>query len=448
MTGAQMVRHYSVVVLVSLLLSACAATSSRPSAGAVPTGPSREVLANGLRVIIQEHSASDVVALHLWVGVGGRDEAPAERGFSHFVEHMLFKGTERRAPGFVDREIESVGGRTNAGTSWDYTFYYILLPASQMVKGIEILSDMAFNSAFDERELAREREVVFEEIRLGEDNPRSYLGRRLYELIFRGDSYGYPVLGDRDVLRAASRETLRGYYLRHYVPDNLTLVVVGAVRPEEVRAAVARTFAAPGTRSYRRATPPAPRPLDGSHREVRPRPERQSSIGLAWLAPRLGDSDMFATDLLAHILGGSQSSRLNQILRERLGLVTAIRAGYSALQGAGVLSVTALCEPDDVEKVEATVLAEVKRIQDEGVSQTERDRAVTAAESHHAFAIETAEGRAYAYGFAETLWTLEGELRYLDGIRGVTPEQIQAAARRYLSAANARLILSPQDRAR
>ena len=180
MTGAQIVRLYSVVVLVSLLLSACAATSSRPPAGAVPTGPSREVLANGLRVIIQEHSASDVVALHLWVGVGGRDEAPAERGFSHFVEHMLFKGTERRAPGFVDREIESVGGRTNAGTSWDYTFYYILLPASQMVKGIEILSDMAFNSAFDERELAREREVVFEEIRLGEDNPRSYLGRRLY----------------------------------------------------------------------------------------------------------------------------------------------------------------------------------------------------------------------------------------------------------------------------
>jgi predicted Zn-dependent peptidase len=110
--------------------------------------------------------------------------------------------------------------------------------------------------------------------------------------------------------------------------------------------------------------------------------------------------------------------------------------------------VTALCEPDDVEKVETNVLAEVKRIQDEGVSQTERDRAVTAAESQHAFAIETAEGRAYAYGFAETLWTLEGELRYLDGIRGVTPEQIRAAAVRYLSAANARLILSPRDRAR
>jgi zinc protease len=305
MTGARMKRLYSVGTLVGFLLSGCASPSSRPTA--TPTaGPSREVLANGLRVIIQEHPASDVVALHLWVGVGSRDEAPDERGFSHFAEHMLFKGTERRAPGFVDREIESVGGRTNAGTSWDYTFYYILLPASQTVKGLEILADMVFNSAFDERELAREREVVFEEMRLGEDNPRSYLGRRLYELTFRGDAYGYPVLGDRETLRAASRETLRGYYTRHYVPDNMTLVVVGAVRPDEVRAAVAHTFAAPLARGYRRASPPVARPLDESRREIRLRPERQSSIGLAWLAPSLGEPDMFATDLLAHILDSAR----------------------------------------------------------------------------------------------------------------------------------------------
>jgi predicted Zn-dependent peptidase len=118
------------------------------------------------------------------------------------------------------------------------------------------------------------------------------------------------------------------------------------------------------------------------------------------------------------------------------------------MQGAGILSVTALCEPDDLEKVEAAVLAEVKRIQDEGVTQVERDRAVTAAESDHAFAIETAEGRAYGYGFAETLWTLEAKLRYLDGIRAVTSEQIRDAARRYLSPANARLILRPREGAR
>ncbi|HKO22514.1 MAG TPA: pitrilysin family protein [Candidatus Eisenbacteria bacterium] len=391
---------------------------------------------------------SDVVALHLWVGVGGRDELPGERGFSHFAEHMLFKGTSSRGAGFVDRDIEAVGGRTNAGTSWDYTFYYILLPASRAAQGIDILSDMAFNSVFDPVELAREREVVFEEMRLGEDNLRNFLGRRLFYLTFRGESYGQAVLGDREMLRASSQETLRGYYKRHYVPDNMTLVVVGAVDPAAVRAAVTRAFASVPAQGHRRAIPPAPRPLDDSYREVRARPERQASLALGWLAPPLGASDMFAADLLVHILGGSQTSRLNQALRERQQLVSSVRASYSALQGAGMIGISALFEPDDLDKVEAAVLAEVKRLQDEGVTQAERDRAVTAAESRHVFSIETAEGRAYAYGMAETLWTLEGELKYLDGIRAVTREQIQAAARTYLGTERARLALLPRDKVR
>jgi zinc protease len=157
---------------------------------------------------------------------------------------------------------------------------------------------------------------------------------------------------------------------------------------------------------------------------------------------------MFATDLLAHILGGAQTSRLNQALRERQRLVTSVRASYSALQSAGMVGVSALFEPEDLEKVEYAVLAEIKRIQDEGVTQAERDRAVTAAESRHVFSIETAEGRAYAYGMAETLWTLQGELRYLEGIRAVTREDIQAVARRYLGAERSRLALVPRDRAR
>ena len=307
---------------------------------------------------------------------------------------------------------------------------------------------MVFNSVFDPRELAREREVVYEEIRLGEDNLRNFLGRRLFNLTFRGETYGYPVLGERETLAASSQETLRGYYKRHYVPENMTLVVVGAVQPEAIRAVVNRVFAGVPAQGYRRATPPAPRPLDATYREERPRPERQASLGLGWLAPPLGARDMFATDLLAHILGGSQTSRLNQALRERQRLVTSVRASYSALQSAGMLGVSALFEPEDLEKVESAVLAEIKRIQDEGVTQAERDRAVTAAESRHVFSIETAEGRAYAYGMAETLWTLQAELRYLEGIRAVTREEIQAAARRYLGAERSRLALVPRDRAR
>jgi zinc protease len=404
------------------------------------------VLGNGLRLIVHEQGASEAVALHLWVGVGARDEAPSERGFSHFLEHMLFKGTTSRGPGFIDREVEAFGGRTNAGTSWDYTFYYVLLPATRAVQALEVLADMAFNSALDPGELTRERAVVFEEMRLADDNARTFLGRRLFEMAFPGHPYGYPVLGAQDTLRAASRETLGDYYNRHYVPDKMVLVVVGAIRPGEILAMAERVFGRVPSLARRRSPVPTPPGLDGGRRQVIGRPERQASVGLGWLAPPLGHADMDAVDLMAHILGGSRTSRLHQTLRERAPLVASVSAHYSALQAGGLLTITAQCEPDDVERVEAAILAEVKRLQAHGVSAEEHERAITAAEAQHAFSIETAEGRAYAYGSAETLWSLEGELAHLERIRSVSREQILAAARRYLSEPHTQLALLPRDR--
>jgi zinc protease len=252
---------------------ALAALSAAGGCAAAPGGaarglpaPSREVLANGMRLIVQEHRTSDVVALQLWVGVGGRDEEPQERGFSHFAEHMLFKGTETLGRGFVDQEVEAVGGRSNAGTSHDYTYYYMLLPASRTARGIEVLADIAFNSRFDPEEMDREREVVFEEIRLGEDSPRTALYRRLYDLSFAGHPYGQPVLGDPAALRAATRATLRGYYRRHYVPENMALVVVGAVDPAGVRAAVERSFGAVRGSGHTRPPQAPPAPIAGERR--------------------------------------------------------------------------------------------------------------------------------------------------------------------------------------
>jgi len=403
----------------------------------------RDVLPNGLVVIVQEHRSADVVALQLWIGVGGRDEAPSERGYSHFVEHMVFKGTESRPRGFTDQEVEAVGGRTNAATSNDYTYYYLLLPASRAARGVELLADMAFHASFDPEEIAREREVVFEEVRLSEDNARTTLYRRLQQIAFPGHPYGLPVLGDAAALRASTRDTLRGYYARHYVPDNMALVVVGAVDPAEMRAVAARAFAGakPAGRT-RPLAPPAPA-LAGAPGAVIARPERQASLGLAWRAPAQGDPDMFAVDLLAQVLGGTRGSRLTQALRERDRIVSSIGAGYSSLQGGGVVTVTAQLEPADEARVEAAILAEIQRIAADGVTGRELERAMTAAESGREFSRETAEGLARAYGRAEITWTLEADRTYLDGIRAVTPDAVRAVARRYLTAPHVRLVLAP-----
>ncbi len=429
-----------------MLIAGCSAAPAPTPPSADSLVPVRSVLANGMRVIVQAHRASQTVAIHLWVGVGARDEGPDERGFSHFVEHMLFKGTEVLSPGFLDREVEAVGGRANAGTSWDYTFYYMLLPAERAKRGVQVLADMAFNSRFDPAELGREREVIFEEVRLGEDNPRSFLARKLYEVTFANHAYGRPVLGDPAAMRAATRETLKRYYRRHYTADNMVLVVVGAVDADDIRRTAERLFGAFPAEGVGRRMPVAPSVPDGGQRVVVRRPERQAMLAVGWTAPSLGHQDMYAVHLLAHILGGSRSSRLNQALRERTHLVSAVHAGYSSLQLGGLVAVTAQCQPDDVDRVEAALLAEVRRIQAEGVTEDERERAMTAAEAQHAFSVETAEGRAHAYGLAETLWSLGGELRYLERIRNVTGAEIREAARKYLGRPHARVALLPRDK--
>ncbi|HME93300.1 MAG TPA: pitrilysin family protein [Methylomirabilota bacterium] len=407
----------------------------------------REVLPNGMRLIVQEHRAASTVAIHLWAGVGGRDEAIGERGFSHFAEHMLFKGTTTRPRGFVDREVEAVGGRTNAGTSNDYTFYYLLLPAARALSGISLMADMVLNSVFDPAELGREREVVFEEVRLNEDNPRSSLGRQLYNLLYDGHPYGRPVLGDVKDLRDATPESLRGYYARHYVPDNLTLVVVGPVDPAAVRAAAIEAFGSRPATGYARPPVGAPAPLEGVRARSVERPERQTQLGFAWLAPPLGDPDMPAVDVLSHILGGSRSSRLNQALRERARLVSSISGWYGTLQGAGALGVTAQLEGSDQDAVEKAIMAEIARVQSEGVTAEELARAITASEAEREFSRETVEGLALAYGRAETTWNLEAERTYVDRIRAVTRDQVQQAARRYLTGSYARLAFVPRGRA-
>jgi zinc protease len=409
--------------------------------------PIREVLPNGMRLIIQEHRAAATVAIHLWTGVGGRDEPVGERGFSHFAEHMLFKGTDTRPRGFVESDVEAVGGRTNAGTSNDYTFYYLLLPATRTVPGIALIADMVLNSAFDPTELTRERDVVFEEVRLNEDNPRSSLGRQLYSLLYQGHPYGRPVLGDAGDLRGATQATLRGYYKRHYVPENMALVVVGPVDPAEVRAAAVGAFGAIPRAGYTRQAVPAPAPLDGVRARSVERPERQTQLGLAWLAPPVGHPDMAAVDVLSHILGGSRSSRLNQALREKARLVSGINGWYGALQGAGAVGVTAQLETGDHEAVERGILAEIRRIQADGVTPEELARSITASEAQREFSRETVEGLALAYGRAEITWSLDAERTYLDRVRAVTGAQVQEAARRYLTDSYARLALVPRGRA-
>ena len=420
------------------------ATLSRPADADLPA-PVRQVLRNGLRLIVQEHRAADVVALYLFVGTGVRYELPDQLGYAHFQEHMLFKGTDRFGPGYIDRTVEGLGGRSNATTSFDYTDFYLVLPTEATATGIELLSDMAFRSTFAPEEIAREREVIFEEARIEQDNPRTAITRQLYGLVFAGTPYGRPVLGTRETMLAATQERLRAFNRHYYVPENMTLVVAGPVNPATVRGIVDRTFGRVPASGYKTAPAPIPRPLTGGVRRTVERPEQQGYLALGWQAPRSDDPSGDAVDLLTTILAGTESSRLAQRLRDKERLVSSVTMSYSALMGGGIVSLRAEAEAKDLDQVERIVLEEIAKIQETGPTEEERRLAVTKFEAQHAFDTETSEGLAFAYGIAETTWTLEAELRYVDRLRRITREQIRDAARRYLSRTDyARLAFVPK----
>jgi zinc protease len=425
------VARIAVALVLTVVWTGCSVTRPTTRAPERPTGPTRYVLPNGVPVIIEEHRASDVVALQLWVQAGARDEAARELGLAHYLEHMLFKGTPTRPAGFVEREVEGVGGRINAGTSWDYTFYHAVLPARQVAAGIQMLVDIGINASLESDLLEAEKHVVLEEMRLNDDNPRRFLVRELYSAAFEGHPYGHPVIGSPDVVSKLSRETLTAFYRGHYAPETFALVVVGAIDPDEVLR-VARATLGTLPRSGAKRLPPPPPPAPRAVRLEVTRPSGQAHLGLAWQAPRLNHADTPALDLLMSILGRTKTSRLVAALREREALVSSITSGLSALEGAGLVTVVAQLDPQNLARAEAEVITEIERVRDRGVTAEELRRAITAAEVDHEFSTETAEGRARAYGQAETVWRLEEELIYLDRLRSVNAAQIQSVARRYL----------------
>ena len=200
------------------------------------------VLGNGLTVVIRPNPASPVVAVQAWVKAGSTTEPEERAGMSHILEHMAFKGTKRRGTADIAREVESLGGDINAYTSFDQTVYHITISGRFLENALDILSDTLENSVFDAGELAREREVVLEEVRMNEDNPERVVGKALFREAYREHPYGRPVIGYVDTIKNTTREDLVSYFHKWYVPGNMVLVITGGVDPKASRPLIEKTF--------------------------------------------------------------------------------------------------------------------------------------------------------------------------------------------------------------
>jgi len=406
------------------------ALAQAPAGGRVAPRLLRTTLENGLTIIVEESPATDIVALHTWVRVGSKDEDDETNGAAHFLEHMLFKGTARRKPGEMDREVEGLGGVLNAGTSVDWTYYYTVAAGRYFDQILDLQSDAIMNSTIDPAEVDRERRVVIEEINRRDNFP----GSRTFELLrataFTTHPYRRSVLGPRAGIERMSREVLLGFYRSHYVPSNITIVVVGNVRASEAAAKVRRAYAgfrgAPGLRPARPAEPP----MDGVRRTVVEQDVRVAYLAMGFQAPAARDRDVYAADVLMYLLGRGLGGRLRQQLVERSRLAQTVAASFPSSEDPPLFVISAVTEPGAADRAEVAILAELAAVREGGISEAELTRARNLLEGEHVYGTHTTRGRAFDLGLAETIADLEFAAGYTGRIRQVTREDVQRVARR------------------
>lgn len=393
------------------------------------------VLDNGLTVLLRESHRAPVVELQIWAGVGSADERPGEEGLAHFHEHMLFKGTERRGVGEVAGDIEGLGGHINAYTSFDQTVYHATLPSAAWREGLDVLVDAVRFSAFDEEEVRREREVVLEEIRRSDDTPGHVLGDLAFRECYRTHPYGLPILGPAANVAGFERSQVRRFFERWYTPDNLMVVAVGDFDADEVADEIERLFADASRGEARRARPTEP-PGDGIRVALLRRPFEGHRVDISWPAARFQEREAIHLDLLAYVLGECESSRLVQRIREDAALVDRIDAGAYTPLDRGLFSIG--FETDAARLLEATrrIIEETDRLRREPVGRAELERARVNFLASEQFERESVSGLASRIGSYEAMgggWERESEA--LEILQSATPEDLLAAAQRYLDPA-------------
>ena len=308
------------------------------------------------------------MAAGFWVGTGSRDETRQTAGASHFLEHLLFKGTDRRQASEIAEAIDAVGGDMNAFTTKEYTAFYVRVLPDDLELGLDILNDIMWAPAFRPDAIETEREVILEEILMHGDEPSDLVSELFFSALYPDHSLGWDVLGDEDTITAMKRDDICGFFAEHYRPANMVVALAGAIDHDEATAAIEKRFAGPpgGSPPARHAPAAAPRRI-----AVVNRPTEQAHVVVGTPALDRDDPDRYAMSVLDHALGGGLSSRLFQEVREKRGLAYSVYSFRAAFAGAGALAVYAGTSPDHVHEVLDLVTHELDDLAANGVTERE-----------------------------------------------------------------------------
>ncbi len=434
-----MFQFFSVTSVIRWMLACMVVCMLIPTqAGAMETKLQRFTLPNGLQVFVNEDHARKVATIQFWVMVGSADEVDSERGISHLIEHMAFKGTEHRGVGKIASEIEALGGETNAYTSWDETVFHVTVPSSEVSAGMDILTDAVLHPSIDPGELEKEKQVVIEEILEGEERPERKVSKLLFKTAYVKSPYQYPIIGYKDTVEKMTRDDILAFRKKWYVPENMFLLVVGDVDPAKVRDEAARLTGDFKPTGFFR--PPKPtEPVQAKIRTsiVRDVNTRETRLNMAFHIPSMQGADVNALDLVGDILGARESSRLVRVLKKEKGLVNSISAYALTPKDPGILVISAGLDSKNLEAATKAIMEQVALLGNEPPSPEELERAKVHIESQHVYARETVQGMARSIGsFQADLGDAYYEAKYLTLNRAVTPAQISAAVKKYLAPPN------------
>ncbi len=392
-------------------------------------------LGNGLQVLVWEERRAPVFAWQTWFGVGSRHEQPGRTGLAHLFEHLMFKATETRAEGEYDRILEERGADTNAATWVDWTYYKVRAPSDCVALVAELEADRMEHLRLDDDQLESEREVVVNERLLRVDNdPDGFLYERLYALAYDEHPYRWPTIGWMEDIRAISLEDCRDFYGRYYAPDNATIVVVGDVDTPRLLETIEARYSdiAPGGAAD--AQPADEAPLGAARREEHALPLSSERGIFAWRAPRAGDPDLPALEILDEVLTGGESARawLDLVLDREL--CTGLGGWVPDWRFPGLYEIGLTMRPGHrVEEAEVVLEGLLARMCDEPITERELTKARNSLEADHLRGSASSSARARGLGHAHIVRGDHREwLRQAEAWHAVTAEDVQRAAQRVL----------------
>ena len=399
-------------------------------------------LPNGLRVVTERMERVETVSIGAYVSTGTRHELMEENGASHFLEHMAFKGTERRSATQIAEEIEAVGGHINAYTAREQTAYYVKVLKDDTALGADIIGDILTHSTFDPDELERERGVILQEIGQANDTPDDIIFDKFQEVAFPGQPMGRPVLGTEDSIREMPRATLMNYMRRHYAGSTTVLAAAGNLYHEQVVDLARAHFA-----DLPDAAPPPALPgiyEGGEFREDRDLDQVHIVLGFPGIA--FADPDYYPALLLSTLFGGGMSSRLFQEIRERRGLVYSVYSFTQPYSDSGVFGIYAGTGESEAQELMPVTLDEIRKVQ-QSVNEDELSRARAQVKASILMSLESSGSRCEQLARQMQIYGRVIPIEEtITKIAAVTTSDITRAARRIFRAAPTLAVMGPSER--